>query len=159
MTNSFGLFSSSIMGMSAQAAALANISENISNSGSTAYKHATTHFLTMLNGFQDPNQFGGGVYTKSRYDIAQQGPLNPTGNFGHHRLRPARRFVEIADTVITPGCRDPPRRAAPLHGTYLPISESACTMRGSFRGSVADDEMTMVNPSGAMFSTMTVGTS
>ncbi len=80
MTNSFGLFSSSIMGMSAQAAALANISENIANSGTTAYKHATTHFLTMLNGFQDPNQFGGGVYTKSRYDISQQGPLNPSGN-------------------------------------------------------------------------------
>ena len=38
MTNVFGLFASSIMGMSAQAAALANISENISNSSTTAYR-------------------------------------------------------------------------------------------------------------------------
>jgi flagellar hook protein FlgE len=93
MTNVFGLFASSIMGMSAQAAALANISENISNSSTTAYKHATTHFLSMLNGFQDPNQFGGGVYTKSRYDITQQGALNPTGNSTDLAIRGNGFFV------------------------------------------------------------------
>jgi flagellar hook protein FlgE len=96
MSNSFGLFSSSIMGMNAQAAALANISENISNSSTTAYKHATTHFLTVLNGFQDPNQFGGGVTTRSRYDIMQQGPLNATGNQTDLAIRGAGFFV-VAD--------------------------------------------------------------
>jgi len=79
MSSTFGLFNTSIMGMSAQADALANISENIANSSTVGYKRATTHFLTVLNGFQGADQFGGGVYTRSRYDVTGQGALTHTG--------------------------------------------------------------------------------
>lgn len=61
MSTTFGLFNSSIMGMSAQADALANISENISNSNTVGYKRATTQFLSVLAGFQDRYQSGGGA--------------------------------------------------------------------------------------------------
>lgn len=80
MSTTFGLFNTSIMGMSAQADALANISENIANSGTVGYKRATTHFLTVLSGFQGSNQFGGGVSTRSRYDVTGQGALMHTGS-------------------------------------------------------------------------------
>ncbi|WP_424361544.1 flagellar basal body protein [Methylocystis parvus] len=73
MSSTFGLFNTSVMGMSAQADALANISENIANSSTVGYKRATTHFLTVLNGFQGADQFGGGVYTRSRYDVTSEG--------------------------------------------------------------------------------------
>lgn len=98
MANSFGLFSSSVMGMSAQTAALANISENISNTSTIGYKHATTHFLTVLNGFQDPNQFGGGVYTRSRYEVTQQGALNITGNKTDIAIRGQGFFIVSDDS-------------------------------------------------------------
>lgn len=98
MSNSFGLFSSSIMGMNAQAAALANISENIANSSTPAYKRASTHFLTVLNGFQDPSQFGGGVVARSRYDVTQQGPTNATGNPTDLAIRGAGFFV-VSDSA------------------------------------------------------------
>lgn len=96
MANSFGLFSSSIMGMSAQAAALANISENIANSSTVGYKRATTHFLTVLNGFQDASQFGGGVYTRSRYDVAAQGSMTNTGSPTDLAIR-GQGFFVVAD--------------------------------------------------------------
>ncbi|MCX7900572.1 MAG: flagellar hook-basal body complex protein, partial [Methylocystis sp.] len=80
MSTFFGLFNTSVMGMSAQANALANISENIANSSTVGYKKASTHFLTVLNGFQDSQTFGGGVMARSRYDVAGQGALLSTGS-------------------------------------------------------------------------------
>lgn len=56
----FQLFNTSVMGMSAQSDALANISENIANSNTVGYKRATTHFQTILSRFQGPQQTGGG---------------------------------------------------------------------------------------------------
>ncbi|WP_457798526.1 flagellar hook protein FlgE [Methylocystis sp. S23] len=93
MSSTFGLFNTSIMGMSAQADALANISENIANSSTVGYKRATTHFLTVLNGFQGADQFGGGVYTRSRYDVAGQGALTHTGNATDLAIRGNGFFV------------------------------------------------------------------
>ncbi|QGM98008.1 flagellar hook protein FlgE [Methylocystis parvus] len=93
MSSTFGLFNTSIMGMSAQADALANISENIANSSTVGYKRATTHFLTVLNGFQGGDQFGGGVYTRSRYDVGGQGALTHTGNSTDLALRGNGFFV------------------------------------------------------------------
>ncbi|WP_442754603.1 flagellar hook protein FlgE [Methylocystis sp. JAN1] len=97
MSSTFGLFNTSIMGMSAQADALANISENIANSSTVGYKRATTHFLTVLNGFQGADQFGGGVYTRSRYDVANQGALMHTGNSTDLAIR-GNGFFVVSDS-------------------------------------------------------------
>lgn len=97
MSSTFGLFNSSIMGMSAQADALANISENIANSSTVGYKRATTHFLTVLNGFQGADQFGGGVYTRSRYDVTGQGALTHTGNSTDLAIR-GNGFFVVSDS-------------------------------------------------------------
>ncbi len=93
MSSTFGLFNTSIMGMSAQSDALANISENIANSSTTGYKNATTHFLTVLNGFQSGETFGGGVTTRSRYDVTAQGALTHTGSSTDLAIRGNGFFV------------------------------------------------------------------
>lgn len=93
MSSTFGLFNTSIMGMSAQADALANISENIANSSTIGYKRATTHFLTVLSGFQGADQFGGGVTTRGRYDVTGQGALTHTGNSTDLAIRGSGFFV------------------------------------------------------------------
>lgn len=93
MSSTFGLFNTSIMGMSAQADALANISQNIANSSTVGYKRATTHFLTVLSGFQGSNQFGGGVTTRSRYDVTGQGALMHTGASTDLAIRGSGFFV------------------------------------------------------------------
>jgi flagellar hook protein FlgE len=93
MSSTFGLFNTSIMGMSVQADALANISENIANSSTVGYKRATTHFLTVLSGFQGSDQFGGGVYARSRYDVTGQGALMRTGSSTDMAIRGNGFFV------------------------------------------------------------------
>jgi flagellar hook protein FlgE len=98
MSSTFGLFNTSIMGMAAQADALANISENIANSSTVGYKRATTHFLTVLNGFQGADQFGGGVSTRSRYDVTGQGALTHTGNSTDLAIRGEGFFVVSDET-------------------------------------------------------------
>lgn len=76
----FQLFNTSVMGMSAQSDALANISENIANSNTVGYKRATTHFQTILSRFQGPQQTGGGVSTYTRHDITNRGSFVSTGS-------------------------------------------------------------------------------
>lgn len=93
MSGTFGLFNTSVMGMSAQSDALANISENIANSNTVGYKDATTHFLTVLSGFQGGDQFGGGVTTRSRYDVTAQGALTHTSSATDIAIRGAGFFV------------------------------------------------------------------
>jgi flagellar hook protein FlgE len=98
MSTTFGLFNSSIMGMSAQADALANISENISNSNTVGYKRATTHFLSVLAGYQDRYQSGGGVYTHSRYDVDVQGALTHTDSSTDLAIR-GKGFFVVTDAA------------------------------------------------------------
>jgi flagellar hook protein FlgE len=97
MSTTFGLFNSSIMGMSAQGDALANISENITNSNTTGYKRATTHFLTVLAGYQGPEQAGGGVATRSRHAVATQGALMQTDSTTDLAIR-GKGFFVVTDS-------------------------------------------------------------
>ncbi|WP_363346655.1 flagellar hook protein FlgE [Methylocystis echinoides] len=94
----FGLFNTSIMGMSAQSNALSNLSENIANVSTTGYKRATTQFLTVLNGYQDANQFGGGVTTRSRYDVSSQATIATTGNASDLAIR-GKGFFVVSDSA------------------------------------------------------------
>ncbi len=80
MSSNFQLFNTAVMGMSAQTDALANISENIANNNTVGFKRATTHFQTILSGFQGPQQAGGGVSTYTRYDVEGKGALISTNS-------------------------------------------------------------------------------
>lgn len=104
MSSTFGLFNTSIMGMSAQASALADISENIANSGTTGYKRASTQFLTVLSGYQGSGQSGGGVEARTRFDIAQQGAMMSTGSATDIAIHGNGFFVvndESGSTLLT----------------------------------------------------------
>jgi len=104
MSTTFGLFNTSIMGMSAQSDALANISENIANSGTTGYKEASTKFLTVLNGLEGGEEFGGGVTTLSRYNVSTQGALQSTSSSTDLAIQGAGFFVvqnAAGDTLLT----------------------------------------------------------
>lgn len=133
MSTTFGLFNSSIMGMSAQGDALANISENITNSNTTGYKRATTHFMTVLTGLQGPDQAGGGVATRSRYAVATQGALMHTDSSTDLAIR-GKGFFVVTDTS---------------GGTYL-------TRAGSF---VPDSQGRLVNAAGYFLMGFPVGVS
>jgi len=76
----FGLFNTSVMGMSAQSDALSSISENIANSSTTGYKRASAQFQTVLNTFGASDEFGGGVSTSNRYDVQAQGAIQSTSS-------------------------------------------------------------------------------
>ena len=80
MSSNFQLFNTAVMGMSAQTDALANISENIANNNTVGFKRATTHFQTVLSGFQGPRQTGGGVSTYTRHDVEGKGAFIPTNS-------------------------------------------------------------------------------
>lgn len=80
MSSNFQLFNTAVMGMSAQSDALANISENIANNNTVGFKRATTHFQTILSGFQGSRQTGGGVSTYTRYEIDGKGSFITTNS-------------------------------------------------------------------------------
>jgi flagellar hook protein FlgE len=67
------LFNTALMGMSAQTSALGAIAENISNSSTVGYKDATTQFSTVLTNFSGGGDIGGGVSTKTRFNITTLG--------------------------------------------------------------------------------------
>lgn len=101
MSTTFGLFNTSVMGMSAQSDALAAVAENIANSSTVGYKEATTHFLTVLNGFQNSGEFGGGVTTRNRYEIPTQGALQSTSSATDLAIHGAGFFVVSDDSGAT----------------------------------------------------------
>lgn len=101
MSTTFGLFNTAIMGMTAQSDALANISENIANSSTVGYKRATTHFLTVLSGFQGSSSFGGGVSARSRYEVTGQGALMRTNSSTDMAIRGNGFFVVSDESGAT----------------------------------------------------------
>lgn len=100
MTTTFGLFNTSVMGMSAQSDALSSISENISNSGTVGYKNATTEFETLLNGYQ-LDEAGGGVKTTSHYRTDAQGALQNTTSDTDLAVKGNGFFIVSNDTGDT----------------------------------------------------------
>ncbi|MBO0732753.1 MAG: flagellar hook protein FlgE [Methylocapsa sp.] len=75
----FSALSASVTGMAAQANYLATISENISNSGTTGYKEATTQFQDLVDQAAVAGDYSAdGVSTTVRYNASQQGNLTAT---------------------------------------------------------------------------------
>lgn len=88
-----GLFNTSVMGMSAQATALASIAENISNSGTVGYKEATTQFSTLLSSFHGGTDSDGGVEADTRIDVTKQGSAQFTSSTTDLAIKGSGFFV------------------------------------------------------------------
>jgi flagellar hook protein FlgE len=69
--------SSAVSGLNAQSVALSNISKNIANASTTAYKSSQTDFSTMLTGVIGAD-VAGGVTAKSMQNLSQQGQIAST---------------------------------------------------------------------------------
>lgn len=69
--------SSAVSGLNAQSIALSNISKNIANASTTAYKGSDTDFETMLAG-STGNDIAGGVLAKTVSNLSQLGQVAST---------------------------------------------------------------------------------
>ena len=74
----FGAMRTSVSGMNAQGNRISTYSENIANSSTTGYKQASTEFSTMLISQNLTAYTSGGVDTRVRYRIDEQGILQNT---------------------------------------------------------------------------------
>ena len=71
----FGTLNTGVSGMAAQANMLSTIGDNIANSATTGYKSATVAFETMIGDRSTFDYSSGGVQSKVRYGIGDQGTL------------------------------------------------------------------------------------
>src|ERR1700757_340577 len=69
--------STAVSGLTAQSVALGDISKNIANASTTAYKSSETDFQTLLSGVSGLDT-GGGVAAAPTTDLSQQGQINST---------------------------------------------------------------------------------
>ena len=74
----FGTLNTGVSGMAAQANLLSTIGDNIANSSTDGYKRATVDFETMLGNQTNSDYTSGGVQSKVRYGISDQGTLTST---------------------------------------------------------------------------------
>ncbi len=76
----FGTLNTAVSGMAAQASKLGTIGDNIANANTTGYKNATTDFETFLGSQSTSEYNSGGVQTRVRYGIAEQGSITTTSS-------------------------------------------------------------------------------
>ncbi len=74
----YDAMNASVTGMAAQSNYLANIGQNISNSGTVGYKEAETEFSTLVDQSAVGQTSAGGVQSDTRMAISQQGTLEST---------------------------------------------------------------------------------
>lgn len=74
----FGMMRTGSSGMNAQANRLSTVSENIANASTTGYKRASTEFSSLILPSSNGAYNSGGVETKVRYSISEQGPTTFT---------------------------------------------------------------------------------
>ena len=74
----FGTLNTGVSGMAAQANMLSTIGDNIANASTAGYKRATVDFETMLGNQTNSDYTSGGVQSKIRYGISDQGTLTTT---------------------------------------------------------------------------------
>ena len=74
----FGMMRTGSSGMNAQANRLSTVSENIANANTTGYKRASTEFSSLILPSSNGAYNSGGVETKVRYSISEQGPTTFT---------------------------------------------------------------------------------
>jgi flagellar hook protein FlgE len=74
----YGMMRTGVSGMSAQAARLATVADNIANSNTTGYKRASTEFESVVLASSGADYVSGNVETNVRYGISQQGSFKYT---------------------------------------------------------------------------------
>lgn len=74
----YDAMNASVTGMAAQSNYLANIGQNIANSGTVGYKQAQTEFSTLVDQSAVGQTSAGGVQSDTRMAISQQGTLEST---------------------------------------------------------------------------------
>ena len=95
-----GALSSAISGLSAQAQALAMVSDNIANSSTTAYKTTDGMFDDLVTNASGSGQYSsGGVTIEGRTNITQQGLLTTTTNPTDVAIQGAGFFVVNSDVT------------------------------------------------------------
>ena len=74
----YGMMRTGGSGMNAQANRLGTVAENIANANTTGYKRASTEFASLILPTSNGAYNSGGVDTKIRYSISEQGPTTYT---------------------------------------------------------------------------------
>ncbi len=74
----YGMMRTGGSGMNAQANRLGTVAENIANANTTGYKRASTEFASLILPTSNGAYNSGGVETKIRYSISEQGPTTYT---------------------------------------------------------------------------------
>jgi flagellar hook protein FlgE len=74
----YGMMRTGGSGMNAQAIRLGTVAENIANANTTGYKRASTEFSSLILPTSNGSYNSGGVETKVRYSISEQGPTTYT---------------------------------------------------------------------------------
>lgn len=74
----YGMMRTGGSGMNAQANRLGTVAENIANASTTGYKRASTEFSSLILPTSNGSYNSGGVETKVRYSISEQGPTSYT---------------------------------------------------------------------------------
>ncbi len=93
----YGLMRTGASGMNAQSNRLGTIADNIANSSTTGYKRASTEFSSLLLNDTVTAYNSGGVETRVRYGISQQGVLTATSSPFDMAIKGAG-FMLVADT-------------------------------------------------------------
>lgn len=94
----------SVAGIKAQSQSLAAISENVANSGTTAYKTREMHFESLVtNGYSSASRTASGSVLYSTYQsIDQQGIIEPTGVSTNIAISGSGFFVVSDDVTNLP---------------------------------------------------------
>jgi flagellar hook protein FlgE len=93
----YGLMRTGASGMNAQSNRLGTIADNIANSSTAGYKRASTEFSSLLLNDTVTAYNSGGVETRVRYGISQQGVLTATASPFDLAIKGAG-FMLVADT-------------------------------------------------------------
>lgn len=94
----FGTMKTAVSGMNAQANRLGTVGDNIANSSTTAYKGASTSFSSLVLPSTSGNYNSGGVETKVRYSVSEQGALEYTTS-GSDLAIQGEGFFIVQDTA------------------------------------------------------------
>ncbi|TNM66069.1 flagellar hook protein FlgE [Aliirhizobium smilacinae] len=94
----FGTMKTAVSGMNAQANRLGTVGDNIANSSTTAYKGASTAFSSLVLPSTSGNYNSGGVETKVRYSVSEQGALEYTTS-GSDLAIQGEGFFIVQDTA------------------------------------------------------------
>lgn len=97
----YGVMRTGVSGMGAQSSKLSTVADNIANSSTTGYKRASTEFATMLLDTGTDNYNSGGVTTRVRYSVSEQGHLSYTTSVTDLAIS-GRGFLVVNDSDGTP---------------------------------------------------------